>query len=397
MSEEHGQVQEEYVDNQATGIEVERTDSESRPEKPWDPNAIRVDPKTFSLRQIIDMINDHELNLAPDFQRRTVWGPLQKSRLIESILLRIPLPAFYFSAANDGKMQVVDGLQRLSTVSSFTKNEFPLQNLEYLQDNLGGKYFRDLKDSVWGRRLHQTQISVNVIDPQTPLKVKFDIFKRINTGGAPLNAQEIRHCMSQERSREFLKSCANLQSFKEGSTRVLFEHVRMADREVALRFCAFYPSDSLDTYASSESMDVFLTETTARLDKMSQTELDLLRQAFDNALTHAQALFGDNAFRKWPASNQQADRNPINKALFEAWAVGLARYNWSQLEPRKDDIVKAARRMMDDRDFNDSISNATGDRRKVMLRFLMVQEILEKAGTGKPLRTCRELLEANRS
>lgn len=399
MIEERDIVQEEYVENQATGVEVEKTDSETRGDKPWNPNDIRVDPKTFSLRQIIDMINDREIDLAPDFQRHRVWKQLQKSRLIESILLRIPLPAFYFSADKDGKMQVVDGLQRLSTISSFAKGEFSLDNLEYLQADLGGKHFADLKDSVWARRLHQTQIFVNVIDPQTPIKVKFDIFKRINTGGEPLNAQEIRHCMSQKTSRDFLKSCTELQSFRQaGAAAGLVEHVRMADREVVLRFCAFYMLASLEEYGATESMDVFLTEATERLDRMSQSELGSLRQALDKALMNAQKLFGEYAFRKWPASKGTVRLNPLNKALFEAWTVGLARHDWNELEPRGKDIVKAAREVMrDDRAFNEAISIGTGDLRKVKLRFLMVQEILQKAGTKQPLRQSEELLEVSRS
>jgi hypothetical protein len=400
MSEQQEAVQEEYVENRATGVEVENTDSETRSDKPWNPNDIRVDPKTFSLRQIIDMINDKEIDLAPDFQRHRVWKQLQKSRLIESILLRIPLPAFYFSSDKEGKMQVVDGLQRLSTISSFANGEFPLDDLEYLQSDLRGKFFADLKDSVWIRRLNQTQILVNVIDPQTPIKVKFDIFKRINTGGEPLNAQEIRHCMSQKTSRDFLKSCTELPSFKDGvATGELRAHVRMADREVVLRFCAFLLLENLEEYGNSESMDVFLTEANEKLDRMSQPELDSLRQSFDKALQNAQSLFGKHAFRKWPASEKKdLSRNPFNKAFFEALTVGLARYDWPRLEPRREEIVKAARQVMRaDRAFNDAISFGTGALRKVRLRFLMVREILEKAGTGQALRTSEQLLEASRS
>ena len=97
-----------------TGVEAEE-EQEAVPFKPYNPELIRVDPKTFSLRQILDMIDDGDLELAPDFQRLKVWTSGQKSRLIESILLRIPLPAFYFSSDEQGGLQVVDGLQRLST------------------------------------------------------------------------------------------------------------------------------------------------------------------------------------------------------------------------------------------------------------------------------------------
>jgi uncharacterized protein with ParB-like and HNH nuclease domain len=135
------------------------------------------------------MVKEGDLELAPDFQRKKVWGPVQKSRLIESILLRIPLPAFYFSSDEQGLLQVVDGLQRLSTINDFVNGKFVLNGLEYLQKDVGGKRFETLPAN-WSRRVYSTQIIANVVDPQTPDQVKFDIFKRINTGGSPLNAQE---------------------------------------------------------------------------------------------------------------------------------------------------------------------------------------------------------------
>ena len=105
------------------------------------------------------MIDENELELAPDFQRNKVWGHIQKSRLIESVLLRIPLPAFYFSADDEGFLQVVDGLQRLSTVHDFVNNEFRLSGLEYLQSEAGGKIFSELS-SLWTRRIkHNTNYS----------------------------------------------------------------------------------------------------------------------------------------------------------------------------------------------------------------------------------------------
>ena len=121
-------------------------------------------------------INEKGLDLAPDFQRQKVWKQPQKSRLIESILLRIPLPAFYFSEEPDGTMRVVDGLQRLSAIHDFTrngKNSFELSGLEYLREEVEGKRYSDLAAS-WRRRLQNTQIFVHIIEPTTPDAVKFN-------------------------------------------------------------------------------------------------------------------------------------------------------------------------------------------------------------------------------
>ncbi|MGK4002477.1 DUF262 domain-containing protein [Sorangium sp. So ce1036] len=100
-------------------VEVEDTGESSSLAKPWDPSKIRINTKPFSLRQVVDMINDDDIDLAPDFQRLYVWKPAQRSRLFESVLLGIPLPAFYFNQDFQGAMQVVDGVQRLTTIHRF--------------------------------------------------------------------------------------------------------------------------------------------------------------------------------------------------------------------------------------------------------------------------------------
>ncbi|WP_462188368.1 DUF262 domain-containing protein, partial [Frankia sp. CcWB2] len=180
-------------------------------------------------------------DLAPDFQRLKVWKPVQKAQLIESVLLQIPLPAFYFAEDKDGTLRVVDGVQRLTTVYDFVRGGregaggFSLEGLEYIRDVIG-KRFEDLP-ALWRRRLNNTQIVANVIDPSTPRPVMYDIFRRINTGGTPLNAQEIRHCMSKKRSRDFLRDLTALPEFSIATAGALGRQRRMIDREVVLRFC----------------------------------------------------------------------------------------------------------------------------------------------------------------
>lgn len=205
---------EEYFENSPLDVELEDHGDDEAIARPWDPNKIRVSTKNFSIRQVLDQIDDHDLELAPDFQRNFVWTLDQKSRLIESILLQIPLPTFYFAEDDDGMYRAVDGLQRLTTIHSFVRRgEFALRGLEYL-NSANGQYFEDLPQA-WKRRIFSSQLVVHVIDPSTPSDVKYNIFKRLNTGGSPLNAQEIRHCMSKNRSRDFLRKCAFSPEFEQ--------------------------------------------------------------------------------------------------------------------------------------------------------------------------------------
>ncbi|WP_027399605.1 DUF262 domain-containing protein [Anaerovorax odorimutans] len=189
-----------------SGVEYTIEDNQEDEEEkvPYDPNSIRITQGRFSLKEIVEMITgtDYDeaiLDLSPDFQRNFVWDITRKSRLIESILLKIPLPVFYLARDNDGKYQVVDGAQRLTVIKDFFNNKFKLRNLEYLEDEYDNKYFlKNEKNSLIPksvRALRSYQIDCNIIEPETPHKVKLDIFKRLNTGGRSLNRQEIRNAI----------------------------------------------------------------------------------------------------------------------------------------------------------------------------------------------------------
>jgi hypothetical protein len=374
--------EEETVDGLKTGVAKEQGETANNLGDPYDPNLIRVDAKMFSLQNVVDMIEDNDIDLAPDFQRRQVWNEVQKCRLIESILLRIPLPAFYFSASEDGRFSVVDGLQRLSTIKNFMSEKqissFKLDkgSLEYLRDQVGGKNYEDLKETLWGRRIKNTQILVNIIDPQTPFRVKFDIFKRINTGGSPLEPQEIRHCMSGQKSRALLKECAESEEFNFATSGILQDHPRMVDREFILRFMAFKMMQSYEEYASARSMDEFLTEATRKLDSKQNSEIESLKNDFLKSMHTAYLLFSDHAFRKWPASSERLF--PINRALFESWAVALSECE-NTIEMDREQIVMKARLMMEeDTSFLEAISTSTGSIQKVKIRFEKVRSLLKE-------------------
>lgn len=374
---------EEFFENTGTHVEVEDVGEPPAEAKPWDPSKIRISTKPFSLRQVVDMIEDGDIDLAPDFQRLYVWKPAQRSRLIESVLLGIPLPAFYFSQDPQGAMQVVDGVQRLTTIHRFVKKKESLHQLEYLKQ-LEGQTFDGLEkvDKLLRRRFQQTQIFVNVIEPQTPDDVKFDVFRRINTGGSPLTAQEIRHCMSRKPSRDLLKNLISLPSFHRATDGAFEDERRMADREVALRFCAFRSLRDLDEYRPFASLDSFLLDFTRRVDGVHSSlpgiagsEIQQLSLDFDRAMRSATVIFENAAFRKYPLRAER--RGPINRALFESWAVALADYEPERVSPNRAKILQLAREHMEKSEYNAAISQGTGDYNKVRLRFRVAREILE--------------------
>jgi len=386
----------EIADTQTSGgetearVELEDKSGDDLRVKPWDPKHIRITTKNFTIREIYTQIEENDLDLAPDFQRSFVWKSSQQIRLIESILLGIPLPAFYFNQDKSGAHQVIDGVQRLTTVKHFMSDNLILdeQHLEYLK-TLKGLLYSTLEPAT-RRRFAGTQIVAHVIEPQTPDEVKYDIFNRVNTGGSPLTAQEIRHCMSKTRSRHFLKALVESPNFdkalgdvfwnKDSTGNLVRDNLRMSDREMALRFCAFR-SVPLADYASASSLDAFLLDYTRRIDQTpgpdeSSPDLHDLEAAFSRAMENCAVILDKAAFRRWPPNATR--RGPINRAIFESQALALADFSLETLLPHREAIVVAFRTLFENAQYDNAVRSGTGDVRKVELRLTMPRKALEE-------------------
>lgn len=311
-------------------------ESESIDINPYDPDKIKVRSDKIALSILSKMIDNQSIDLNPDFQRNLVWNSFQKSRLIESILLRIPLPMFYFAEDNEGNLSVVDGLQRISTIKEFMDNKFPLRDLQYLNDSCEGRYYES-KGSKKGletkylKWFDLTSISANIIDPSSPPKVKYDIFRRINTGGRPLNNQEIRNCMMGKGLRETLKTMSELKEFKSATDNSI-KSTRMEDQEVSLRFLYFYQlyevNKKIDDY--NGYMEIVLDEFTDRNIKSSVQYFGKYIKKFSSAMKNAEYLIGSKyAFRKIQTRDVQPNsyKQLINKALFVCCSVLLADFD----------------------------------------------------------------------
>ena len=251
--------------------EIYSTVEEEKPEEnediktPFDPNKIDVDIATVNLGFLIEQLRDNEIDLAPDFQRAaTVWDKTKKSRLIESILLGLPLPSFYFSEdAETGKLQIIDGLQRISALKDFIlekENPLRLENLQFLEAAYKGKSYNELGQND-KRRINKLKITTNTLRKATPVKVKYVIFQRVNTGGVPLTAQEMRNALNPGRPAKFIKRLAETPAFCSVCN---ISPKRMSNRDFANRFVAFYLN--YDKYYGD--LDMFLNDCMVQLGEL---------------------------------------------------------------------------------------------------------------------------------
>lgn len=351
-----------------------------RIERPFDPLEIKISRRIVPIGLIIRRIEYGEIELAPDFQRRArIWDIVRKSKLIESILLRIPLPVFYVAADKEENWRVVDGLQRLTTIYDFVHTEtvhsFNLRGLEYLQAYEKAN-FSQLPRSI-KRRIDETELNINVIESGTPDEVMFNVFKRINTGGITLNGQEIRHALNPGAARDFLSHLAESAEFT-SATDGSVNDTRMGARELALRFSAFLLTPPAE-YGGSD-LDGFLNDAMKRLNNASESDRANIAVSFKTAMNRARALFGDDAFRKrfpW-----KTNRSPINRALFDAWSVPLGRLpeaDYLRLLEKAGELRSRFSAELDsNQDFLGSISGSTGDRTRVRLRFETVERIIKE-------------------
>lgn len=350
---------------------------------PFDPREIDIQVQQTTMDNLIKRLSNDEIDLNPDFQRTAdLWKNEIKGRLIESLLIRFPIPAFYFDASDDDRWQVVDGLQRLNTIKRFVIDKtMRLKGLEFIRECEGMAY--DDLSRILKRRIDESPVTLYLIKPGTPIQVKFSLFYRINTGGLTLNAQEIRHALSQSVNRgqasNFLKKIAESNEFKAW---VRVSDKRMLDKELVLRYVAFKLHD-YKTYR--EPMIRFLNDAMMELGRVDQDVLNRLEVQFITAIATAFGLFGENAFRK-SSMLDNSSRKIINRALFETVTTVLSNLTKEQmllLLDRKDFFVRDFVSLLKDIDFDRAITVSTTFSENIRYRFNEIEKLVLKYLQGE--------------
>jgi hypothetical protein len=320
-----------------SGLEIEKPDPTIH--SPFDPNLIDVVTQPYTVDLLLSRLEkeDRALDLQPDFQRRSgLWNNVRQSQLIESLLLKIPLPSLYVSEDKEGVFSVVDGLQRLSSIARFVDYKLLtdinpdikpliLEGLESLREFEGFSF--DKLPKALQRRIKETQLTVHVIRPETPDDVRFNIFARINQGGLPLTAQEIRNATIRGNARKVLKKFAESKQFLQ-ATDYKIKTERMGDFELVLRFIALCEQN--DSEERPDNLDEFLNMAMRKINSWSEDHEKAMFTQFKKAMINAEFVFGKHRFRKYYGENHA--RAPINRGLFEAQSVVLAKMSNQNLE-----------------------------------------------------------------
>lgn len=327
---------------------------------------IRTDEYSMSIGEWISLYESREIDIHPEFQRFFRWTPAQKTRLIESILLGIPIPQIFVAQRNDGIWDVVDGLQRLSTIYQLAgilrdENDAPVQRLVLestkLLPNLGGKKWEDDDDlhnaftSAQRLLVKRSKIGVSIILRESDETSKYELFQRLNTGGSPLSEQEVRNVILIMIDRDvykWLRALSQDESFKECtslSDRALEEQY---DMDLVLRFLVLrnIPAERLRKIGD---INDFLTSEMIRLAENKLIDFQEEEEMFRSTFSILRDQLGGDSMHKFDAKKNKFTGGFLISA-FEVVAMGLG-YNYKKPTIQNVDLVKTIREIWSNSDF----------------------------------------------
>ena len=300
---------------------------------------IRTDSYPMSVGELINLYRDNEIDVHPEFQRIYRWTDTQKTRLIESLLLGIPLPPLFVAQRMDGVWDVVDGVQRLSTILQFVgllKDDggspvepLVLQKTKYLP-SLEGKVWKDSEDDsrsfTHDQQLYikRVKIDINIVLKESDSETKYELFMRLNTGGTPLSPQEVRNCllvMAHPEAYQWLRSLSEYEPFQEAialSDRSTEEQYHM---ELALRFLIFRQMPDSDLAKVSDIGD-FLNEELARISILTRSQRKIEEEAFQGTFKLLADTVGDSAFHRFDTTKARF-MGGFSISAFEVVALGI--------------------------------------------------------------------------
>ena len=330
---------------------------------------IMVRSETRTVAEVVRRIERNRFFMAPAFQRDFVWEPARQSKLIESCIMRIPLPVLYVAEGGDGRIVVVDGLQRLTTFVRFMDDKLRLSGLGQGHP-LEGMRYSDLAVNLQ-ERVEDTQLTLYILDKNAPQRAKLDIFERVNSGSV-LTRQQMRNALYNGPGTDWLYKMTRHKRFLAATGGSLNDKT-MRDREAVNRFAAFHVLGP-KAYDNGD-MDDFLARAIEHLNGKDDAWLKRLGNRFRLAMRNNHALFEKHAFRKSLAWDQDR-RSVINISLFDVMSTMLSVTPKAAVDHNADEIFDRVVNLVTDGAYAHAITYSTNSTSQVRARFRMTMKAL---------------------
>ena len=360
------------------------TDDQLEPDNSGEEQKVKPDdhPVTsricdWTISVLTGMLDTGQLDLQPQFQREYVWAtrPELPSRLIESLLLKIPIPPIYFGNLPDGKLEVIDGQQRLTTLVKFVRNQFALCKLLRLS-SLNGKFFRELTAEQQGKILREPIRTIE-IDAAGNTELRYEVFERLNRGSMALNEQELRNCVYRGPFNNLLAELEKdpyWRKVKGGDA----PEGRFKEREIILRIFAF--ANRLPQYGGN--LKAFLNEYMEQYAPKTEAALKAHATMFRQTMQNIYAVFGGNSARLYESSPSRTN-NGTWDTKFSVTALDIQASALMNRPPAK--VQQAAEQirefflftMLTDVEMQDAISRRTGSTAQTKIRFAKFSKLVD--------------------
>jgi uncharacterized protein with ParB-like and HNH nuclease domain len=322
-----------------------------------------------SLSELYRWYKNGRIIVDPEWQRNYVWDKNRASKLIESFLIDIPVPVIYLAKREDAKYEVIDGLQRLTTIFKFLDNDLKLQTMELIPE-LSGKFYREIGTAFQNKLEDSLLRSFEMGSANGDMH--FIVFERINTGSVKLNDMEIRNCLFRGSLNNLIKDLAgNSDMIKTLNQRGYKD--RMQDRALVLRFLAFYER----TYHKCDKgLKKFLNEFFETYRNASDEKIDEYRKVFSRCMKACLTVFGSAGFRlksdiaKQSAKSSGEWSTRPNSAIFQVISTSFAKYDLASITRASDVIYEEYLDLINtDELWVDRVRRATGETTRLFYTF----------------------------
>ena len=330
--------------------------------------SVSFDSHDLSVRQLYDMVCEKDIDIAPDYQRHFIWDDERQSQLIESIFLGIPVPSLFMATNKDSTWEVIDGLQRLTTIVNFIGNDETIKSINSATKKLkltcleklsafNGLYFEDLPKSI--QLGFQTRpIRITVLNDRSDFNVRYDLFERLNTGGVTLHPQEIRNCVFVGEFNEFVKDCALNRDFRD-----VVKVTKNAEKtgnfeELVLKFFAYYEDRNEFVHGVKEFLNDYMEKKTHTFKNKKD-----LKSLFESTFKQLNEILPNGIVR-----GNRTNITPI--VLYEAITVGVADTLTDNLKINNSKLIN----ILNNEELKKLTTGATNSRRKVIDRIKYVKE-----------------------